>query len=169
MKKEVEIALARVDRYGGKVGMGLTCEAITLAAAFREARAELAALAIDPEGRENLCQDNAMLRNDLEVAKRDMAALKAELDDARSCMGELLAVCREHYDNYMKAAHNRCDEHFQKALAKGEPKMRIGMELISTIRLNALKNKFLSAACDCARKDAEIIRLKKEIKRLQGE
>jgi chromosome segregation ATPase len=37
---------------------------------------ELQALAIDPNSRENLCQENAMLRNDLELAQKRVEALK---------------------------------------------------------------------------------------------
>jgi multidrug resistance efflux pump len=50
-----------------------------LAEAYKSAKAELEAQAIDPNSRENLCQENAMLRNDLELARKALRAAETAL------------------------------------------------------------------------------------------
>ena len=49
-----------------------------LVAENADLRRQLESQAIDPNSRENLCQENAMLRNDLELAKAALSTAKEE-------------------------------------------------------------------------------------------
>ena len=70
-------------------------------AKLTECKKELAAQAIDPNSRENLCQENAMLRNDLELAQKRVKELEAEgrAPDAR--MREALGIVSSSADDCM--------------------------------------------------------------------
>jgi chromosome segregation ATPase len=63
---------------------------------------ELQALAIDPNSRENLCQENAMLRNDLEVMKAKLSTAKEEGRRAgiREAYQTAYECCPSAYDHF---------------------------------------------------------------------